>query len=44
MHFNGGGHTNAAGGRSDVNMQKTVTEFLKLVPNYKTDLLNSYES
>lgn len=42
-HFNGGGHTNAAGGRSDVSLSETVKNYLKILPNYKTELQNSYE-
>ncbi len=42
-HFNGGGHTNAAGGRSTKSLDKTVSEFLEVLPNYKTQILNSYE-
>ncbi len=39
-HFNGGGHINAAGGRSNVNdLQKTINEFLNLLPTYKKDIL-----
>jgi len=34
-HFSGGGHTNAAGGRSNLSLQKTVERFLTLLPNYK---------
>jgi len=37
-HFNGGGHTNAAGGRSDVSMEKTIIYFKSLLPKYKADL------
>ena len=42
-HFNGGGHTNAAGGRSEDNLFKTVENFLKIVPSCKDELCNSYE-
>ena len=39
-YFNGGGHINAAGGRSDVNdLQKTVDQFLSLLPTYKKEIL-----
>lgn len=34
-HFNGGGHDNAAGGRSDVSMQETVSLFSDLIASYK---------
>ena len=33
-HFNGGGHTNAAGGRSDLSLQKTTEHFLTLLSQY----------
>ena len=32
-HFNGGGHKNAAGGRSEVSMEETIQKFEKLVAN-----------
>ncbi len=38
-HFNGGGHDNAAGGRSDVSLEETVKNFTALLPLY-TDKLN----
>jgi phosphoesterase RecJ-like protein len=37
-HFNGGGHDNAAGGRSDLNMKETVAKFVALLPKYQTEL------
>jgi phosphoesterase RecJ-like protein len=37
-HFNGGGHDNAAGGRSDLNMQETVDKLITLLPTYKKEL------
>ena len=37
-HFNGGGHTNAAGGRSDISMEETTKLFKSLLPKYKADL------
>ncbi|WP_420572578.1 DHH family phosphoesterase [Kordia sp.] len=37
-HFNGGGHTNAAGGRSDDSMEKTIEKFIKILPAYKEEL------
>ncbi|SDR98110.1 phosphoesterase RecJ domain-containing protein [Winogradskyella sediminis] len=37
-HFNGGGHTNAAGGRSDDDMQTTINKFISILPQYKQDL------
>ncbi|WP_323788064.1 bifunctional oligoribonuclease/PAP phosphatase NrnA [Psychroserpens sp.] len=38
LHFNGGGHTNAAGGRSELNMKETIEKFISILPNYKQDL------
>ncbi|NQW37563.1 MAG: bifunctional oligoribonuclease/PAP phosphatase NrnA [Flavobacteriales bacterium] len=37
-HFNGGGHINAAGGRSDVDLKATIKKFLSVLPQYKNDL------
>ncbi len=37
-HFHGGGHTNAAGGRSDNNMEGTIKHFEALLENYKEQL------
>lgn len=34
-HFNGGGHSNAAGGRSEVSMEETVNKFEDLVKKLK---------
>jgi len=42
-HFNGGGHDNAAGGRSQMSLDATISEFLKILPEYKNELLYSYE-
>ena len=39
-HFEGGGHSNAAGGKSNLNLQDTVDKFISILPNYK-DALNS---
>ncbi len=39
-HFSGGGHINAAGGRSELNLKQTVEKFLDLVPQYKNELLS----
>ncbi|MBT8243754.1 MAG: bifunctional oligoribonuclease/PAP phosphatase NrnA [Winogradskyella sp.] len=35
-HFNGGGHTNAAGGRSEMSLKETVEKFIAILPEYKT--------
>ncbi|MAN59378.1 MAG: DHH family phosphoesterase [Flavobacteriaceae bacterium] len=40
-HFNGGGHTHAAGGRSNLSLSKTVTEFISILTNYKQQLTNA---
>lgn len=37
-HFNGGGHTNAAGGRSEEDMSTTVDKFISILPQYNTKL------
>jgi len=37
-HFAGGGHKNAAGGISNLNMQETVNKFLKILSQYETQL------
>jgi phosphoesterase RecJ-like protein len=42
-HFNGGGHDNAAGGRSDDTLRETISNFLKVLPDYSNELQNSYE-
>jgi phosphoesterase RecJ-like protein len=43
-HFSGGGHDNAAGGRSDISMAETVTKFVSLLPQYQNELKASYEN
>lgn len=40
-HFNGGGHVNASGGRSDKSIEDTVKEFVNLLPNYAEKLENT---
>lgn len=42
-HFDGGGHDNAAGGRSEISLDATISKFLQILPTYKNDLLHSYE-
>ncbi|WP_420319838.1 DHH family phosphoesterase [Flagellimonas sp.] len=37
-HFNGGGHDNAAGGRSDENMDVTIEKFNTILKTYKLQL------
>jgi len=43
-HFGGGGHDNAAGGKSLLSMDATVTKFKNLVATYKNELDTSYEN
>ncbi|PKP14150.1 MAG: DHH family phosphoesterase [Bacteroidetes bacterium HGW-Bacteroidetes-3] len=43
-HFNGGGHDNAAGGKSELSLQDTLTKFLNIIPKFKNELLTSYEA
>lgn len=38
-HFNGGGHQNAAGGKSTENLDQTIAKFLALLPFYENQLL-----
>ena len=40
LNFEGGGHTNAAGGRSELSLNETVEKFISILPRYKTDLNN----
>ena len=42
-HFEGGGHDNAAGGKSNISLAETVTKFTALVETYKSELETSYE-
>jgi phosphoesterase RecJ-like protein len=37
-HFEGGGHTNAAGGKSDLNLSDTIEKFISILPSYKNVL------
>lgn len=37
-HFEGGGHINAAGGKSDLSMNDTIVKFNRLLPEYKAQL------
>lgn len=40
VHFEGGGHTNAAGGRSTRSLKDTVANFISILPDYKHALLH----
>ena len=37
-HFEGGGHTNAAGGKSHLSLEKTVEKFISILPSYNKAL------
>ena len=37
-HFEGGGHTNAAGGKSNLSLDKTVEKFISILPSYNKAL------
>ncbi|MFL1011888.1 DHH family phosphoesterase [Flavisericum labens] len=39
-HFNGGGHINAAGGRSHLSLHETVEKFISILPSYNKALNN----
>ncbi|RBP30832.1 phosphoesterase RecJ-like protein [Oceanihabitans sediminis] len=39
-HFSGGGHTNAAGGRSESSLEETIENFISILPSYKNILKN----
>lgn len=43
-HFNGGGHDNAAGGKSLTSLDETIKKFVDLLPEYQNQLNNSYEA
>jgi bifunctional oligoribonuclease and PAP phosphatase NrnA len=43
-HFDGGGHDNAAGGKSYTSLDSTISKFLSVLPNYQKELVNSYEA
>lgn len=38
-HFNGGGHTNAAGGRSDDSLEDTAKRFESILPQFEKQLI-----
>lgn len=37
-HYNGGGHNNAAGGKSDLDLESTLAQFENILNNYKDQL------
>jgi phosphoesterase RecJ-like protein len=42
-HFSGGGHPNAAGGKSDLSLEETVKKFEDIVKTYEKQLNNNYK-
>lgn len=42
-YFDGGGHDNAAGGKSNLSMSETIDHFTQLLEKYKEEIVNSYE-
>lgn len=42
-YFDGGGHDNAAGGKSDLSLDETVNRFTDLVKNHQQEIVSSYE-
>lgn len=43
-HFEGGGHKNASGGKANLNLDEALHKFLNLLPLYKEQLLQAYNS
>lgn len=37
-HYSGGGHTNAAGGKSDLSLDETIAQFISILSRYKDKL------
>jgi len=37
-HFEGGGHINAAGGKSELSLEETIEKFISILPSYKNVL------
>ncbi len=40
-HYSGGGHINAAGGKSSQSLNKTINEFISILPRYKNALTHA---
>ncbi|MEE2802744.1 MAG: DHH family phosphoesterase [Bacteroidota bacterium] len=40
-HWNGGGHLNAAGGKSDLDMKATVDKLISILPQYEEELVHT---
>jgi len=43
-HFHGGGHTNAAGGRSETDIPSTIDKFISILPQYKEELSQDHNA
>jgi phosphoesterase RecJ-like protein len=43
-HFEGGGHRNAAGGKSSLSLEETVKKFVDVLPAYKEELYQYYKT
>src|SRR5690554_2181720 len=41
-HYSGGGHINAAGGKSSQSLNKTIREFITILPRYKNELAHAF--
>ncbi len=44
LHFEGGGHKNAAGGKSNTSYKETLEKFLNILPSYQQMLNAEYQS
>ena len=44
QNFEGGGHQNASGGKSDLTLDQTVEKFISLLPTYKEQLLQNLKT
>lgn len=44
LHFEGGGHKNAAGGKSNLTFKDTLEKFLNILPSYQQMLNAEYQS
>lgn len=42
-HFEGGGHRNASGGKSNLTLEQTVDKFLSILPQYKEQLNQTFK-
>ncbi|MFM9007133.1 MAG: DHH family phosphoesterase [Bacteroidota bacterium] len=41
-YFSGGGHRNAAGGRSGKSLEEAIQDFIRILPQYESELNESY--